>query len=294
MKVNSLRGARVASSLKESMNAERERRLDEIIPLEENDDPYRVDDNDEDETYKPSPKKRKVDIVSEKLKKPKQKNPKQLTRQQRLERLKNKTVQYDRRKASSKDDSRTQNSITKSTVTGISSVNKETPTTSNAPTRSNTILETSTISNSNHDSFFHTDSTQTQNREQYFEINQPENQNCLLRSHTTEQHLGTVDEVQTASNMPILSTILARMDKLSESFELLRRQVARVEAKSTYRPSPGHMQNSHAPGAVIDNYMDFNATLASEGIPVSTSKGVDDLENKLKDSLYHEKLVRKH
>lgn len=66
MKVNEIRSARITSYLKVNMDKKKELELNKIIPLDVS-DPYKdVDDDDQDKLYKPSPKKRKIDTVSDK------------------------------------------------------------------------------------------------------------------------------------------------------------------------------------------------------------------------------------
>lgn len=68
MKVSQLRGARIASNLKQSMNSKKEKELNDVIPLEDS-DPYKDSDNDKDENYAPPSKKLKTDVVSDQIKK---------------------------------------------------------------------------------------------------------------------------------------------------------------------------------------------------------------------------------
>lgn len=325
MKVDQVRGARIVSNLKKSMNKEREKKLDAIIPMEEDSDPYKVDDNDEDEIYKPSPKKRKVDISKKQRNKTLQNRKTKLTRQERLERLKSKTSMYNLLENGPLE-KQVQNSASKSEVSRTSTNEKtatndnqnaifSTKTTSQAETSisnstctevSQTPANEQTTPNVNHDAFFggaldtiiHNSQYESEGHRLYAgTTNKNESQHIFgMRSQSIEQEFGSDhNDIQTASNAPILLSILAKMEKLSESFELLRRQVARVEAKSTFHHNPSsggqHMENAHAPSIGIDAYLDYNASLATEGLPISTCEGVDALENKLQNQSYRQGLV---
>lgn len=115
--------------------------------------------------------------------------------------------------------------------------------------------------------------------------NKAQNQNPLLGPPRIEQHK-TGNSQEEVSNWNI-SLLLERFDQLKDSFELLRRQVARIEAKSSN--NVGVTQATHSVG--IDAYLDLNASLATEGLPIRNCEGVGVLENKLKNSSYKQRLV---
>lgn len=105
------------------------------------------------------------------------------------------------------------------------------------------------------------------------------------------KHLQNSDE--TNSSTDLLLSLLARMEKMDETLQLLRRQVARMEAKSMIHHSsggpPAHASSMKTGDENI--FLDYQSTLQTEGLPIRDTEGVDVLENKLKDPSYRQRLV---
>lgn len=83
---------------------------------------------------------------------------------------------------------------------------------------------------------------------------------------------------------------MSKMETLNESVGLLRRQLARVEAKSQFK-SQFTDHGRYSCDKTDDIYVDFDAVCKSEGFPISTCDGVEDFNKKLKNPSYRQKIV---
>lgn len=63
----------------------------------------------------------------------------------------------------------------------------------------------------------------------------------------------------------------------------MKRQVARIEAKSTVYHKPNE---THSASEMDNVFLDFDESLAAEGLPIKSIDGVNALENRLKDTAY--------
>lgn len=88
----------------------------------------------------------------------------------------------------------------------------------------------------------------------------------------------------------LMKSLVAKIDDLSDEVRSLRKQLARVEAKSavnqrqsTVHPNDSGMLSNHLND---DVYLDFELTLNKEGLPIKTLDGVIALENKLTESSF--------
>lgn len=94
----------------------------------------------------------------------------------------------------------------------------------------------------------------------------------------------------------MLASINTKFDDMNGEISALRRQVARIEAKSSIHCK----QNIAHPANELDEsvFLDFESTLAAEGLPIKSVDGVNALENRLKETAfsampYRQKLVRR-
>lgn len=92
--------------------------------------------------------------------------------------------------------------------------------------------------------------------------------------------------MQPPESTDILSMLISLSEKINEmngEMFSLRRQVARIEAKSTVY----HKPNETHPASEMDNvFLDFEGSLAAEGLPIKSIDGVNALENRLADTAY--------
>lgn len=105
----------------------------------------------------------------------------------------------------------------------------------------------------------------------------------------------TIDSIVPNVHDTLLS-LVSKLDELNASFELLRRQVARMEAKTQLASTKMlNSSNCQSQGNQIDDIcFDFDAVCANEGLPICTSEGLVEFEKKLKEnSSYRQKIVRK-
>lgn len=104
------------------------------------------------------------------------------------------------------------------------------------------------------------------------------------------------NEISSNSEMSkaILDLVLGLRDGMNEmacNFNSLRKQVSRLEMKTLGTSSPHYANNQMC--IQPDLLLDFDATLANEGLPISTCIELNDFELKLRqDVKYREKLVR--
>lgn len=255
------------STEKAEQNKKRERELDEIIPIQDLSEPFSTDE--EEEYVLPATKTQKK-TETDKVSRPKKKknnNPdKQLSRVERLARLKMKSKIFEEAKKAAavteQNESKKQNSCATTQI--------------------------------NHDVFF-TQKLPTQ------ETPSKGTASCVLRDHFIEEKKDSPLKVTPAQHKVVphdvdnnqkkihdaLSFLMAKMEELNDSVGLLRRQVARVEAKSQFKSG----STDHRCDKTDDIYMDFDAVCKSEGFPISTCDEVADFNEKLKNSSYRQKIV---
>lgn len=253
------------------------------------------DDSMRDADYQPSPKKvKKVKTVlnnAEKLNR-KQKPPRKLTPRERIERLNQKTLKnfvaviakpsLQSERPQSKDLSvpAAQSQLTSS------SSSDEQSSSSSQTTNQNPLLN-------NHDDFFSGINDEIV---------------CLDASHQAQEVLSTSPtekspQIDTASDCAngssdsnfrfILNCVEKNFTFLREEILCLRKQVARIEMKSS---STRFEQNAANPSE--EACLNFESTLAAEGLPIKSMDGVHSLERRLEESSfdmmpYSSKLVRK-
>lgn len=85
----------------------------------------------------------------------------------------------------------------------------------------------------------------------------------------------------------MLESFIGKFGELHTEVLALRKQLARVEAKMIQNPRES--QSSQSDDTV---FLDYEQSLAQEGLPVKSIDGVNSLERKLKDAAYRQRLVR--
>lgn len=111
-----------------------------------------------------------------------------------------------------------------------------------------------------------------------------------------ESTIETVNRQDTSESTDIrhlLTTLNGKFDDLNGQIIGLKRQVARLEAKSTMCRNPNEAISIHEND---DTFVDFDSALAAEGLPAKSLELVFALENRLKNtafntSSYRQKLV---
>lgn len=82
----------------------------------------------------------------------------------------------------------------------------------------------------------------------------------------------------------MLISLIAKYDDMNGEILALRRQVARIEAKST---SIQNLNNAHSSFKLNESvFLDFESTLVAEGLPIKSIEGVSALEQRLKETAY--------
>lgn len=99
-----------------------------------------------------------------------------------------------------------------------------------------------------------------------------------------------------ATNEVIMGMLLKLQDSHDEllgKVDLLRKQVSRLEMKSLGLSTANKSDSQISIPIQPEHLLDFDATLAQEGLPIGTCVELNEFEMKLKrDSEYKEKLVR--
>lgn len=260
--------------------SENEKKMDELIPIEE--DPFENgDDSERDQNYTPSPKKRKVHSEKLKLKTTKDRV---LTPKERIMRLKNKTEKYEANKQSSNSVSAENSAINKTATKGLHNYDAFF-----------VGVQSTSVNNSNLDPGKANSSTSNTS----VTILQEEvtNSEAISLSHKMDSicELSTTERFKESSNMEnsqmarMLLSLVAKVEQLTDEVHSMRRQMARMEAKSTL--------NSTENGAsrIMDReesvFLNYDASLLAEGLPVRNVDDVERLETKLKQQPYRQKLV---
>lgn len=298
MKLDNIRNIRHVSDLNAKQKEEMEKELDIIIPIGINEDPFHDDDNiEEDRNYEPSPKKFKPIHNSEpKSMKPRLNsgrnnvvslNKKKLTPKERLLRLKKRVSAY--KNASSNRAVPSQPVVNCSVDLVSNDLNL-----SMDLSKKNEIPENVQAIDLNHDNFF--DETITEDVQNNARVEAGIEK--LLCATTTEEILQQTEPSMAIScgkeNPPLdqdkLIALMMKIEELTGVVNSLRRQIARIEAKSMINPK-STVPSTHAS---IDHsvFLDFEPSLAAEGFPILTCNGVETLDLKLKDTSYRQKLVR--
>lgn len=274
------RNAREKSDAERLERIEAEKNLDRLIPIEN--DPF--DDGDDDMadlSYKPSPKKSKrPEVTSEKgnLVANSVRNPmrKKLTPRERIERLKRKTLQRN-----------TESALKTTAVTNN-------PSTSQAHFID---LDLSRDSGENLDSLFEDLEEDrdaiSRNEHNTFDHKSVEATNVTSTEDTNKNE----DSNNNAMNLDLhnfIRSLNGKIDDLSSEILALRKQIARMEAKSMYQwnRNSACAQNSGAPLG-NDIFLDFESSLSAEGLPIKSFDGVIALEAKLKETSRNEMSYRK-
>lgn len=316
------------SNAKAEENKKKERELDELIPIDDLMDPYATDE--EDEYVLPSTKRQKpltLDKVnkvkesteSELNKKKKRKPRKQLSRVERLERLKMKTKMFEETKKAQQNESQNQKDQTFTSSTQINhdaffkrllppSTHQGAVDSPNQNKTSCVVREHITSTNTEHkeDSPCYVNVTVAQdkvvknNTSGQKKIDDFMDQCPVVRPHVEKSEVDsmrtTVKQTMDSTKPDVydtLSLLMSKMDELNASVGLLRRQVARVEAKSQFASraeSTGISCTSYG-DKTDDIFFDFDAVCKREGFPIQTIGGVDNFERKLKDPSYTQKIV---
>lgn len=83
----------------------------------------------------------------------------------------------------------------------------------------------------------------------------------------------------------LLMSLMNRMEEMTGVLQSLRRQMARMEAKSMHPNAVDVIEKE--PCA----FLDFDSTLAAEGFPIHDSDGIEKFELKLKDLAFRKKMA---
>lgn len=112
-----------------------------------------------------------------------------------------------------------------------------------------------------------------------------ESTDIVLNSRGNDQSKKTIENSTSESTdiRTMLITLNGKIDDMNGEIFSLRRQIARVEAKTTIHQKPNE---THRTSEMDDAFLDFEATLAAEGLPIRSINGVNALENRLKDTAY--------
>lgn len=319
-----MREARVCSSLEASKAKENEKILDKIIPMNEQVDPYATD-GDDDVSYQPSPKKAKRPGIEKRGKQKTRKNNKRkiLSKEDRVQRLKNKTLSgYLRQKSTTPITEPIQSAATKSVQSADLSVGNSQPnydhfftevstrsvlqhdmfnsSASASKTTSNTEQgnvsmdcmggsRSASYSEQKNDSILESTDIRSKNSAVDLINSSSDRLKGLERNRETQQRSqneSTVDTSQVSNHT--MMKLLEHVEKLTESVESLRRQVARVEAKGVLNQrsprSSSESENEHA-------LYDIDSSLASYGLPLRKYEDTNDFNSKLKEAAFRQKIV---
>lgn len=249
------------------------------------------DDSMRDADYQPPPKKaQKEKTVLNNAEKPsrKQKPPRKLTPRERIDRLNRKTL---KNFIVVKAKPSLQNETPQSKDLPISAAQSQLPSSSSSDEQSQTTNQNPLLNN--HDDFF------SGINDEVVCLDASHHSQVLLSTSSTEKspQIGTASDCAndlSASNFRfILNCVEKNFTFLREEILCLRKQVARIELKST---SSNFEKNAANPSE--EACLNFESTLAAEGLPIKSIDGVHALEKRLKQSSfdmisYSSKLVRK-
>lgn len=87
----------------------------------------------------------------------------------------------------------------------------------------------------------------------------------------------------------ILKIFNVKFDNLHAEVFFMRKQLARMEAKTKLNQTGQDSQGSHG----LDTFLDFEQSLAKEGLPIKSIEDVNAFEQKLNDPAYRQKMVIK-
>lgn len=270
------------------------RKKRDLKELQENDlnldprDPYHDSDDDKDPDFMPPPPKKSHTTATKIIKKTK----KQLTPLQRIERL---------NKITSKRNIENKQPATR--VPDAHPISETSKIGTNIPERNN-VVEMDDIIMTSFDHYFSKD-VQIVDALEYMKV-PSQNQTLQSKPQSPEplpDPVNSLPQIQPLTNSmhELMLDLRAQIFDLNKSVTLLRKQVARLELKTTGWPigSDGKacmIPKSSEVDASLDSsdLLDFESLLAQEGLPMGTCDEVNDFEAKLRgDSQYRIKLVSK-
>lgn len=281
------------SELEKKKQIAREKYLDKIAPIEI--DVFADGDDDVlDADYKPSPKKPKIVPSTENRKKSKKNsNPaRKLTPMERIERLKRKSSKLLMTKQAHNTIASTGDPLVNVSTTSL-------PREIDSPINRSLMKKHPQIEPKevvNHDEFFKEfDSDADKNRHEHIHqapLLPKKNKDDSLNGEKDSEKGIRRDTASICSNeqqnvRTILEFFSGRFDYLHAEILALRKQLARIEAKS--------IQHTREPQSCqFDDgvFLDFEQSLAKEGLPIKSVNGVNELERKLTDPVYRKKLVK--
>lgn len=109
-----------------------------------------------------------------------------------------------------------------------------------------------------------------------------------------QNSISSVQQIEPLDIRSMIVSLMAKCDYMNGEVLALRRQVARIEAKST---AIRHLNNPHTTFELNENaFLDFESTLMAEGLPIKSIQNVCALEQRLKETAfssmpYRQKLV---
>lgn len=257
-------------------------------------DPYHDSDNDNDPDFiPPPPKKSRATVIATKIVK---KHKKVLTPRQRIERL---------NKIASKRN--IENKQTPARVPVASPISETSKIGTNVPEQNNVVEIDDSITTS-FDQYFSDDveifdALRSNNLSSQNQTLQSKPQSPERSPEPLPELVKSLPQIQPISNSlyDLMLDMRGQILDLNKSVTLLRKQVARLELKTTGWPigSDGKacmIPKSSEVDASLDSsdLLDFESLLAQEGLPMGTCVEVNEFEAKLRqDSQYRIKLVSK-
>lgn len=280
------RNAKQVSILKSWKRKQQNDNLDKIIDDSNN---TNVNEDDGDGDYVPSPKKTKKKSV----KKANSTENKHLTPKQRLDRLKKKIV--------SKQLMSTRNELETSNVDeAIQSSSMSIASVQNSTEKQHTSITAS--NDEKYEEYFVDDNIQiipihkddelmdilnrTENGPNLMDLTVDKIDGDILNGlkPTIQNSALNVQQSESTDIAQMLASLIAKVDDMKGEFFALRRQIARLEAKLALNRKPNP---AHSSFELDDNvFLDFESTLAAEGLPIKSVQGVNALEKRLKETAY--------
>lgn len=278
---SNIRSARIAGSISALKRRNHEKELDKLIAINETKDPFAMDgDNDLDIDYNPPKKSKKSSKSTRKDKSELSVAVRELSPKERIARLNEKTR-----------NSKLHNTTLTPKHDSVIEVIHNTP---------NSLLD------DNHDRFFQVDesiqmepSNYVSSEKSIAESNSLSNKlietkdnSMLSKSNMQFNAASGFKSISNESDMYL--SLTDKMDKMFTELQSLRRQVARIEAKSIV----GQSGERRITGNLDEDvFLNFESKLAEEGFPIQNVNGVVPLETKLRQSSfgsmpYRNKLVR--